>query len=95
PISIEKSVFGRKRSSREIHRVSSAAREFGIDAPRLKRFLRANGLPEGSLGDGMVFPIDRYEQDIRRFAECLSTKDAASRLGISYDGFRRLCRSKN
>lgn len=94
PIPVDKAVFGRKRTARKIHRLFSAAREFSVDSPRLKRFLRANDLPQGSIGKGMVFPIDRYGSEIQRFAECLSAKEAAARLGIGYDAFKRLHRSK-
>lgn len=95
PIPPDHSVFGRKCSQRRVHRLSSGAREFGIDPLRLKKFLRANGLPEGSFDKGVVFPVDRYKSEIRQLAECLTATEAADQLGLGYDAFKRLCSSRS
>ena len=87
-------LFGRTCQVRQIHNLSTASQQFGINFARMTRL--AIGLDLGAAGQPSRIECSalRYDPIIRDFAECIPPKRAAEHLGISRASLQRLAQSK-
>ncbi len=92
PFASGHNLFGRDCAQRKVHNLVSASAEFGITTSRLRKFLTEKKLPHDTFDVGVAIPAEQYRNELTEFAQCLSTTETASKLGLSYDAFKRLRR---
>lgn len=93
PFASGHNLFGRDCSQRKVHNLVSASAEFGVSTSRLRKFLIAKKLPHNTFDIGVAFSAEQYRNELIEFAQCLSTTETAAKLGLSYDGFKRVRQS--
>ena len=93
PFASGHNLFGRDCSQRKVHNLVSASAEFGVTTGRLRKFLIAKKLLHNTFEIGVAFSAEQYRNELIEFAQCLSTTETAAKLGLGYDGFKRVRQS--
>ncbi|WP_420861944.1 TniQ family protein [Algirhabdus cladophorae] len=85
-------LFGRTCQERQIHSITSAAKQHGLKHPRMTILAVGLGLGSKDRHERIEFSAKKYDPVLNEFARCLRPKLAAAELGIRVEALQRLAK---
>lgn len=85
-------LLGRTCQERQIHNITSAAKQHGLKHPRMTNLAVGLGLGSKDPNERIEFLAKKYDPVLNEFSRCLRPKSAAAELGIRVEALQRLAK---
>lgn len=95
PLGLGDEILGEPVTKRHLHSVQTAAKEYGVDARRLRKMLEADGLVDKELPDAWaVFDAESAQLSLSAMVEFVTAKDFWESINLSRSQFDLLVEDK-
>jgi hypothetical protein len=87
-------LFGRTCRVCKIHNLASAAKQHGLNYPKMTSLAVALGIGEEDRKERIEFEAARFDPVVSEYSKCLPPKKVAAQIGIKREALQRLAKAK-